>query len=224
MDIGVITPPDEVKPYNQFWLDSNGVAYRVSDHLQAAQRIKAESDDWERSAPWGYQEMFDRGWLRIHTEKGSALWVDGVKQSIRQKAWIHDAKVYLGKRLGVEVKVVSGLTKDSPAAIDAFHTRFGKTMDQKAMPASYKGKLGDSVVIPMNKVDSLISRLLAEDVPMQGADHGDPAEAFQEELRDVLSEHFQIQTFAENGVMTRNKGLIVTHPTLGKFQLTIVSS
>jgi len=56
-------------------------------------------------------------------------------------------------------------------------------------------------------------------------DNGDasPEEQFADELQDLLDEvGARCQTFSDAGVMTDNVGLVVRHPKLGKFQITIV--
>lgn len=52
----------------------------------------------------------------------------------------------------------------------------------------------------------------------------DPEEDFQSELCDLLTDELQArcQTFADAGVMTRNKGLVVRLQDGRKFQLCIV--
>lgn len=82
----------------------------VSDHLQAAQYAKADSDEYERKAPWSYEDMWRHGWVRVHTEK-DRIWADGqdgVDFSRLQKTWLRDAAIYLGHRYGTEVVLARG--------------------------------------------------------------------------------------------------------------------
>ena|SRR6185369_9488142 len=58
----------------------------------------------------------------------------------------------------------------------------------------------------------------------QGDDDIDPEEQFELDLRDAIEssiEGARSRTYAENGVLTRNKGLVVD-TSYGTFQVTIV--
>lgn len=107
---GITTKPEDVKGNSRYWLSKAGEAWLVSDHLQAAQYAKADSDEYERKAPWSYEDMWRHGWVRVHTEK-DRIWADGqdgVDFSRLQKTWLRDAAIYLGHRYGTEVVLARG--------------------------------------------------------------------------------------------------------------------
>lgn len=69
----------------------------------------------------------------------------------------------------------------------------------------------------------------ADDDDEDGGDNGvesDPEERFQQELDDAIFngiENAKVRTFSDVGVMTNNKGLVVTTP-YGSFQVSIVKA
>lgn len=107
---GKITAPEDVKPHRKYWLQKDGTAYQTDDHLMAAKYIQADSDEYERRMPWGYEDMFRHGWMRIHTE-ADVIWADGgsCTMTSKQRLWLQDAAVFLGAEAGTKVRVSKGI-------------------------------------------------------------------------------------------------------------------
>lgn len=104
--LGTITIAESVEPNRRYWLDPDGTAFLVSDHLMAAQYAKAESSEFDKRGPWGYEDMWRNGWVRVHTER-DVIWADngmGREPNSLQNRWLKDAANYMG-----DVKIASGM-------------------------------------------------------------------------------------------------------------------
>jgi hypothetical protein len=119
---GIVTLPENAKVSQKFWLRKDGVAYRVTDHIQAAQYAKADSDEYERPLPWGYDDMFRHGWVRVDIENrnGLEIWADcGSAPNYKQRTWINDAKAFIEKDRGESVRLSTGRRLSGKALDDS---------------------------------------------------------------------------------------------------------
>ena len=101
----------EVKPNRRYWLRADGAAFEVDDHLRFAQYAKAESDEYERPMPWGYEDMFRHGWIRIHAE-AIRFWADpapGCEPTPEQQQWIKAACDCIAGQTGTTLQVGSAV-------------------------------------------------------------------------------------------------------------------
>jgi len=97
-----LTPPESVRPDRRYWLWADGAAFEVSDHLQSAQYAQAASDEADRPIPWGYEDMFRHGWMRIHIEH-HCVWADGAAGHTAtppQQQWLAAVRTALSGEAG----------------------------------------------------------------------------------------------------------------------------
>lgn len=96
------TAPEAIRVSCRYWLRADGLAFEVSDHLHSAQYAQAESDESDRPVPWGYQDMFRHGWIRLHVEP-NRLWADGDSKrqpTAEQARWMEAALAALTTKEG----------------------------------------------------------------------------------------------------------------------------
>jgi len=108
---GTPTEPESVLPRRRYWLHWEGTAVEVADHLKAAHYAQAESSEYDRAMPWGYEDMFRHGWMRIHTEQ-ERIWADGGQGHIatpEQQQWIERAREKLSSKACTNVHVASAM-------------------------------------------------------------------------------------------------------------------
>lgn len=107
---GKLTPPEDIKLHRKYWLQKDGNAYQTDDHLMMAKYVQADSNEYERRMPWGYEDMFRNGWMRIHTE-ADVIWADGGSHVMtsKQRTWLQDAAIFLSAETGTKVRVSKGI-------------------------------------------------------------------------------------------------------------------
>lgn len=114
------TEPGSVLPNRRYWLREDGTAFEVDDHLTAAHYAQSESDEYDRRMPWGYEDMFRHGWMRVHTEKEN-IWVDGAagrEATAQQQQWIDAAAGQISAHVGGKVAVASAVQKKAQIIAD----------------------------------------------------------------------------------------------------------
>jgi hypothetical protein len=98
----------DVEPERRYWLDQEGRAYLVADHLQGAQSVKAASDEFDKPGPWTFENMWRRGWARVRIDDGTIEVQVGPDQQPTpdQSAWLNAAGDELSRRRGREFAAV----------------------------------------------------------------------------------------------------------------------
>ena len=125
---GTPTEPELVLPNRRYWLHLDGTAFEVADHLKAAHYAQAESSEYDRAIPWGYEDMFRHGWVRIHIEP-ERFWADGGHGHIatpEQQRWIERARARLSAKAGTNVHV-AGAVQDQANVMTSAHERTSLT-------------------------------------------------------------------------------------------------
>lgn len=109
---GTVTDAEKARP-GKYWIDKNGVAYKVTDHLMSARYAQMDSDEYDRPMHWGYADMWRNGWSRVDIERGAggklSIWADSGSRNPnhKQRAWINDARAYLAHEFG-DIPVSTG--------------------------------------------------------------------------------------------------------------------
>jgi hypothetical protein len=98
----------EVELQGRYWLDHEGRAYSVVDHLQGAQYLKAASDEFDKPGPRTFEDMWRGGGARVRIEGGTIEVQVGPDQQLTpdQSAWLNAAADELSRRGGREFAAV----------------------------------------------------------------------------------------------------------------------
>lgn len=156
--------PEDIRSYQRYWINKEGIAYPVSDHLEGAQRAKASSSDFDSRRAWGYEDMWQRGWARIATEPGE-IFVDmgsDYRPNSRQMRWLNDARIYLEKKTGSDVRLTTGkggnmlqkgrvspLTSHLSQQPDLFSFNTGMGLDTLLTPRQKESKVQQSQTLDL---------------------------------------------------------------------------
>lgn len=109
------TPSSAVTGDGRYWLDKEGRAYSVADHLQGAQYAKAASDEFDKPGPWTFEDMWGRGWARVRIEGGTIEVQVGTEQQLTpdQSTWLNAAADELSRRTAREFAAIGWKRADA---------------------------------------------------------------------------------------------------------------
>ena len=104
-----------------------------------------------------------------------------------------------------------------------------KPTDRQSLLEAYKQVLSSRTpLIKENEepveIDQEEEEVISEEEPLKEEDLDNTEESLVQDIKEFLEDAFTVETFEEAGVMTNNKGLVVTTASGKQFQLNVVRS
>lgn len=102
-----------------------------------------------------------------------------------------------------------------------------KPTDRQSLLNAYKQVLSSRTpLIKENEEPVEIDQeeVISEEEPLKEEDLDNTEESLVQDIKEFLEDAFTVETFEEAGVMTNNKGLVITTASGKQFQLNVVRS
>jgi phage repressor protein C with HTH and peptisase S24 domain len=101
-----------------------------------------------------------------------------------------------------------------------------KPTDRQSLLNAYKQVLSSRALIKENEepLETKEEEVTSEEEPLTEEDLDNTEESLVQDIKEFLEDAFTVETFEEAGVMTNNKGLVVSTASGKQFQLNIVRS